>query len=71
MLTAPTLMPTQFQLSSPGVGGELLALIAVALGILVTLFWMVVAWRAMRAHEKLVESVDRLSRATANANCPS
>jgi len=36
--------------------------VVIAVGILVTIFWMVCAWRAMRAHEKLAESVQELSR---------
>lgn len=47
-----------------GFGGSigLLTIIAVLWGLFATIFWMVCAWRAMRAHEKLAESVDVLSR---------
>ncbi len=30
-------------------------------GVLVSVFWMVVGWRAMRAHEQLAQSVSRLA----------
>jgi uncharacterized membrane protein len=30
--------------------------------IAITIFWMVVAWRAMRAHERMAAAVDDLSR---------
>ena len=45
---------------SGGVGG--LALVALLWGLFVTVFWMVCAWRAMRAHEKLANSVEDLAR---------
>ena len=35
--------------------------LAVLWALAVTVFWMVVGWRAMRAHEHLAESVHRLS----------
>ena len=31
--------------------------LAVIVGVITTLFWMVVAWRAMRAHEKIAEAL--------------
>jgi len=43
-----------------GVGG--LALLVMLWGLFVTVFWMVCAWRAMRAHEKLANSVEDLAR---------
>jgi hypothetical protein len=47
---------------SGGGGVDMLAILAVLWGLAVTLFWMVCAWRAMRAHEKLAESVEQISR---------
>jgi uncharacterized membrane protein YciS (DUF1049 family) len=50
---------------SGGSGAEtvkLLAVLGVLWGLAVTIFWMVCAWRAMRAHEKLAEAVERISR---------
>ncbi len=38
------------------------ALLLMLWGIFVTVFWMVCAWRAMRAHEKLADSVEDLAR---------
>jgi len=37
------------------------AVLFVLWGIALTIFWMVCAWRAMRAHEKLAESVEKIS----------
>jgi hypothetical protein len=31
--------------------------VAVILGIITTLFWMIVAWRAMRAHERIADAL--------------
>jgi hypothetical protein len=31
-------------------------------GLCLTIFWMVVAWRLMRATERLADTVDRLER---------
>ena len=39
-----------------------MAFIAILWGLFVTVFWMVCAWRAMRAHEKLANSVEDLAR---------
>ena len=40
--------------------GALVVMMA-AWGIAVTIYWMVVAWRAMRAHERLASAVERMS----------
>lgn len=37
-----------------------LAVLVMLLGIFSTIFWMVVSWRAMKAHEKLADSVERM-----------
>jgi hypothetical protein len=42
------------------------ALFAVAMGILITLFWMIVGWRAMRAHERLAKATEDLVRSGRN-----
>ena len=39
-----------------------LAVLVMLLGIFSTIFWMVVSWRAMKAHEKLADSVEQLTR---------
>ncbi|MEM1180952.1 MAG: hypothetical protein AAGM22_21610 [Acidobacteriota bacterium] len=33
-------------------------------GVLTTLFWLVVAWRAMRAHERIAFAAENLAKAT-------
>ena len=33
-------------------------------GIAVSVFWMVVGWRAMKAHEKLADAAEEMSRRT-------
>jgi len=40
---------------------EGVAVLVVLWGVAVTIFWIVCAWRAMRAHEKLADSVERNS----------
>ena len=39
----------------------LITILAVIWGIFVTIFWMCVAWRAMRAHEQLAKAVEEIS----------
>ena len=41
---------------------HMLAVLGVLWALAVTVFWMAVGWRAMRAHERLAESVDRRLR---------
>ncbi len=31
-------------------------------GLFVTIFWMVVGWRAMKAHEKLADATERIAK---------
>ena len=40
-----------------GIAG--LGILSALVGIAVTLFWMFVAWRAMRAHERIAKALDR------------
>jgi uncharacterized membrane protein len=42
-------------------GGSAFVALAALWGIAVTIFWMVTAWRAMRAHERLSAAVERLA----------
>lgn len=41
---------------------EDLAMLAILWGVFTAIFWMVVGWRAMRAHERLADSVESLAR---------
>jgi hypothetical protein len=40
-----------------GAFGAVLAIAAAAFGIAVSLFWMWVGWRAMRAHERIADTL--------------
>ena len=42
-----------------GNGFEGMAALMVVIGIGITIFWMVVGWRAMRAHERIAEALAR------------
>lgn len=54
-------MNPHFNLNGPGATMAGFAALAMLLGIISTVFWMVCGWRAMRAHEKLADSLERLS----------
>ena len=41
---------------------EMKETIVILWGLAVTVFWMVCVWRGMRAHEKLADSVEQMSR---------
>ena len=43
-------------------GFQGLAVLAFLFGIFTTILWLVIGWRAMRAHEKLANSVAWLAR---------
>ena len=45
----------------------LLLVVTTLVGILVSMYWMYVAWRAMRAHERIADAAER---ATAPARAP-
>jgi hypothetical protein len=55
-------MGQTFDVMIGGSGGGFFEVMVVLWGLFLTIFWMVCGWRAMRAHEKLVESVDELLR---------
>jgi hypothetical protein len=42
-------------------GTGVLVVLMTIWGIAITIYWMVVAWRAMRAHERLASALERLS----------
>jgi uncharacterized membrane protein len=41
-------------------GFQLLGIVLGILGVVSTLFWMVVGWRAMRAHERIADATEEL-----------
>jgi len=51
----------------PGMGHfNALFLITAGWGIFVTIFWMVCAWRAMSAHEKIADAIERIASGKQN-----
>ena len=42
-------------------GLSILAIISLLIGLLVSVLWLVIGWRAMRAHEKIADRVAKLS----------
>jgi hypothetical protein len=46
------------QLQVPGQFGILLAIIGVLFGFFVSIYWMWIGYRAMRAHERIAESLE-------------
>ena len=40
----------------------MIIIVALILAVITSIFWMVVGWRAMRAHERLADSHEALSR---------
>lgn len=44
---------------------EGLAILAVFFGFFTGIFWMVVGWRAMQAHEKIADSIEWIARNSA------
>jgi len=49
-----------YNFTGAGLGG--LAILIALWGIFVTIFWMVVGWRAMRAHEKIADHIEDIAR---------
>lgn len=47
-------MNTTFEPSGPTV----LVLLTSILAVVTTIFWMIVGWRAMRAHERIAQALD-------------
>ncbi len=43
-------------------GPDSLTILTLLIGLFGVIFWMVVGWRAMRAHEKLADSMEWLAR---------
>jgi hypothetical protein len=53
-------MLMNLQAAGAGVGG-LLALVLSLVSLIAMVFWIIVAWRAMRAHENLADAVRQIS----------
>jgi len=53
-----------------GVAAGGLAILAVIVGILTAIFWMVVGWRAMRAHERLADAAEHIAHTYWETNPP-
>lgn len=47
--------------SSSGGGVAILAVLAALVGLASTVFWMFVAWRAMRAHEEIATATTKMA----------
>lgn len=47
--------------AGPGMFNLLIGLTALW-GVMTTVFWMIIGWRAMRAHERMSEAVEQLAR---------
>ena len=41
---------------------QILTVLTLIIGLFSAIFWMIVGWRAMRAHEKLSDSIELLER---------
>ena len=48
----------------------ILGVLAVIVGILSSIFWMVVVWRAMRAHERLADAAEHIAHTYWETNPP-
>ncbi|MBL8861663.1 MAG: hypothetical protein JNK02_06585 [Planctomycetes bacterium] len=48
---------------NPGTNAVLLlSVVTTLVGVISTVFWMVVSWRAMRAHERIADRIDEKLR---------
>ena len=45
-----------------GAGITVIGFFAILWGLAITILWIYIAWRAMRAHEKLAQSVEDISK---------
>ncbi|MBN2578213.1 MAG: hypothetical protein JXB10_04410 [Pirellulales bacterium] len=51
-------MDQTFHINTVPSGVSAIVVLAVLWGLFVTIYWMVVGWRAMRAHEKIADSAE-------------
>lgn len=47
---------------------EGLTILAMFFGFITTIYWMIVGWRAMQAHEKVADSLEWIARQSARTN---
>lgn len=47
---------------------EGLTILAMLLGFITTIYWIIVGWRAMKAHEKVADSLEWMARESAKSN---
>lgn len=47
-----------FTMNNSSGAGALLAVVTTIVAIVTAVFWMVVGWRAMRAHERIAQALD-------------
>lgn len=45
-----------------------LTLLAMFFGFITTIYWMIVGWRAMQAHQKVADSLETMARESAKSN---
>ena len=57
-------LPTTHESMTPmlAAAGGALAVLAILAAIFSAIFWMVVGWRAMRAHERLADAAEYIAR---------
>ncbi len=47
---------------------ERLTILAMLFGLITSIYWMIVGWRAMQAHEKVADSLEWIARQSARTN---
>jgi uncharacterized membrane protein len=57
-----------YSMSGPGMG--FLALLAILFSFVTTVFWLVIGWRAMRAHERIADVLEQQTPGLRTANRP-
>lgn len=45
-------------MANSSAAGTLLAVVTTVVAIVTTVFWMIVGWRAMRAHERIADTLN-------------
>ena len=55
-----------FTMNNSSSAGAFLAVVTTIVAIVTTVFWMIVGWRAMRAHERIAQTLDEKLRERAS-----